>query len=164
MRTKNGGISWKLQGKGELIMIKEKYFVKPIGKVNSPYIKRLDAPKQGNIEDKTLLTLEIFDEFLEGASDIHKGEHYLLFFIFDQLTDYELRQHPCGNENVEKKGVFSMRTPFRPNFIGITEVEIVNIDRNIFEFYGGDMLDGTPVIDIKPVKFNKYLQNANKSI
>ncbi len=123
----------------------------PIGQINSQYSEKSGVPKQGEIRAKNLSELIIFDEFLEGASDIKCGEHYLILFLFDRSENYELRQHPFGNKELEIKGVFSTRSPYRPNFIGITEVEISKVNGNSFEFFGGDMLNGTPVLDVKPV-------------
>ncbi len=137
----------------------QEYKIVPIGKIISPYKKIGDAPKQGIVKQNVLMKAQIFEEFVGGISDLKKGEHYFLFFIFDKSKEYKLKQIPGGKQEGELKGVFSTRSPLRPNFIGMTEIEIVEVNNDEILFLGGDMLDGTPVVDLKPTLKNFFLQN-----
>lgn len=84
---------------------------------------------------------------LEGLED---ETRILVVFYFHQSKDWELLQHPRGDRSRPKRGVFSLRSPRRPNPIGITEVEILEIRGNVLAVRGLDAVDGTPVLDLKP--------------
>jgi len=92
--------------------------------------------------------IQMEEEFLEGIRDLKSGMNITLVFYFNQSKGYSLITN-SRMSNVPV-GVFSTRSPNRPNSIGITEVVIREIKGATIEFKGADMLDGTPVIDIKP--------------
>jgi tRNA-Thr(GGU) m(6)t(6)A37 methyltransferase TsaA len=74
----------------------------------------------------------------------------LVVFVFHRAEGYNLLQHPRGDRGRPQRGVFALRSPNRPNPIGITEVELLAIEGNILTVRGLDALDGTPVLDLKP--------------
>jgi tRNA-Thr(GGU) m(6)t(6)A37 methyltransferase TsaA len=90
-------------------------------------------------------------DLLDGLTGLEPGMTLLIVFIFHQAKGYELLQHPRGDRNRPKRGVFALRSPNRPNPIGITQVELVAIEGNTLTVHGLDALDGTPVLDLKPV-------------
>ena len=79
------------------------------------------------------------------------GDTAMIIFHFHLAEGYQLLQHPRGDESRPKRGVFALRSPFRPNAIGITEVEILDIRENVLTVRGLDAINGTPVLDMKPV-------------
>lgn len=90
-------------------------------------------------------------DLLEGLTGLEPGMALLVIFVFHRGKGYELLQHPRGDHTRSKRGIFALRSPNRPNPIGITEVELLAIERNILTVRGLDALNGTPVLDLKPV-------------
>jgi tRNA (adenine37-N6)-methyltransferase len=86
----------------------------------------------------------------EGLQGLTPGSKVLVIFNFHLAEGYELLQHPRGDKSRPKRGVFALRSPYRPNRIGITEVELLTIENNVLSVRGLDALNGTPVLDIKP--------------
>lgn len=128
------------------------YKIKPIGYIKTKYKDRKDTPSQGANVKSSLGCIQIEEEFLEGIRDLKSGMNITVVFYFNQSKGYKLITK--GRMSPVPVGVFSTRSPDRPNSIGITEVVIREIKDNIIEFRGADMLDGTPVIDIKPTLSN----------
>ena len=122
--------------------------MQPIGVIRSPYTSREDAPRQGVDAMKHTGTIELFDSFAEGARDITPGSLGQIVFYFHKSEGYSLIT--TSRKDQKMKGVFSTRSPFRPNAIGVSIVRFESVDKNIITFRGVDMLDGTPVLDIKP--------------
>ncbi len=87
---------------------------------------------------------------VKGLQGLTPGTKVLVIFNFHLAEGYELLQHPRGDESRPKRGVFALRSPYRPNHIGITEVELLTIENNVLNVRGLDALNGTPVLDIKP--------------
>jgi len=87
---------------------------------------------------------------IEGLEGLEPGQKLLVIFHLHRSQGYELRQHPRGDPGQPKRGVFALRSPRRPNPIGVTEVELVAIEGNVLRVRGLDALDGSPVLDIKP--------------
>jgi tRNA-Thr(GGU) m(6)t(6)A37 methyltransferase TsaA len=90
-------------------------------------------------------------DLLEGLTGLEPGMPLLVVFVFHRAEGYDLLQHPRGDRGRPKRGVFALCSPNRPNPIGITEVELLAIERNVLIVRGLDALDGTPVLDLKPV-------------
>jgi tRNA-Thr(GGU) m(6)t(6)A37 methyltransferase TsaA len=90
-------------------------------------------------------------ELLEGLIGLKPGMALLVVFVFHRAEGYDQLQHPRGDRSRPKRGVFALRSPNRPNPIGITEVELLAIEENVLTVRGLDALDGTPVLDLKPV-------------
>ncbi len=94
----------------------------------------------------------VINESLVGGLDgLEAGQQIMVIFHFDKgPDDYELHQHPRGNLDRPRRGVFALRTPHRPNRIGVTTVTLQCIEDNVLTVHGLDALNGTPVLDIKP--------------
>lgn len=88
------------------------------------------------------------EEFMEGLQDLEQFTHIILVYWFHQAKPCQLLQKPSIDDTL--RGVFSIRSPHRPNPIGISVVELVKIEKNQIYFNYADMLDGTPLLDIKP--------------
>jgi tRNA-Thr(GGU) m(6)t(6)A37 methyltransferase TsaA len=95
----------------------------------------------------------IIDEiYTEGLKDIQRGQSIIVIFHFHQSKEFDLRhlvQTPPHRN--EKLGVFSTCSPIRPNPIGMSVVEVIDIAGNVIHVKGLDMIDGTPILDIKPI-------------
>ncbi len=87
---------------------------------------------------------------VEGLQGVTPGSMVLVIFNFHLAEGYELLQHPRGDKSRPKRGVFALRSPYRPNHIGITEVELLAVEKNVLSVRGLDAINGTPVLDIKP--------------
>jgi len=81
---------------------------------------------------------------------LEPGQRLMVLFHFDRINEYQLHQHPRGDRDIPKKGIFAIRTPRRPNPIGVTGVKILAIEGQIVTVTGLDAYDGTPVLDLKP--------------
>ncbi len=89
-------------------------------------------------------------KYLEGLDGLEKEERIQVVFHFHLSEELELKQHPRGDKSRPKRGVFSLRSPLRPNPIGISEVDLIRIDGNVLYVKGLDALNNSPVLDIKP--------------
>ncbi len=89
-------------------------------------------------------------ELCEGLTGLEPGMTLLIVFVFHRAEGYELLQHPRGDRSRPKRGVFALRSPNRPNPIGVTEVELLAIEENVLTVRGLDAIHGTPVLDLKP--------------
>ena len=125
---------------------------KPIGIVHSSFKKsedidvRIFAHPPGF--DQILGELEIFKEYEEGLKDIDGFSHLIVIYAFHKSEGYKLHTKPLLND--ESRGVFSTRSPHRPNPLGLTVVRVLKRDGHILKVSGIDMLEGTPILDIKP--------------
>ncbi len=107
-----------------------------------------DAPKGYDESDRTGY-LEIFEEFLEGLDGIEAGQTIMVLFWLHESARNILKVHPRGRKENPLRGVFSTRSPVRPNPIGVSELRVLHIDGPRLQVRGLDVLDKTPVIDIK---------------
>ena len=126
------------------------YPVHPIGRVESPLVDRDQAPKQGD-EGAPEAHLVFEPAVAEGLGDLRPGTDILLLTWFDRASRDVLAVHPRGDRTRPRTGVFSTRSPDRPNPIGLHRVTIVAIDGNRFTVHNLEALDGTPIVDVKPV-------------
>ncbi len=93
----------------------------------------------------------VLDPGLEPGLDGLEGEpRILVVFHFHLSQGFELQQHPRGDASRPRRGVFALRSPRRPNPVGVTEVELLAIQENVLTVRGLDAVDGTPVLDLKP--------------
>jgi tRNA-Thr(GGU) m(6)t(6)A37 methyltransferase TsaA len=128
----------------------ERIELAPIGWVESP-LKELDAaPKQGD-EGAPDAWLVIAAGFLAGIEGIEAGNDLLVLTWLDRARRDLLRVHPRGDLSRPPQGVFATRSPDRPNPIGLHRVEVVGIDRDRLRVSQLEALDGTPILDLKPV-------------
>ena len=89
-------------------------------------------------------------ELVSGLDGLEREPRVLVIFQFLLSDSYELKQHPRGDATRPRRGVFALRSPRRPNPIGVTEVELLEIQGNRLTVRGLDAVDGTPVLDLKP--------------
>jgi tRNA-Thr(GGU) m(6)t(6)A37 methyltransferase TsaA len=109
-----------------------------------------DVPRHWSISD-VVGTLEIKQKYVEGLRDIEPGQRIVVLFNFDRSPEFtsEFLIQTSGDSGRET-GVFSTCSPIRPNPIGLSVVEVLKIDGANIDIRGLDMLDGTPILDIKP--------------
>lgn len=121
----------------------------PIGIVHSPYKEQKGTPIQGRYApDDVRAEIEIFPEYSEGLKDIEGFSHIYLIFHFHKSESYRLLQTPYLDDT--ERGVFAIRSPFRPNAIGLSIVRLIERKSNILIIGNVDILDETSVLDIKP--------------
>ncbi|HZU22813.1 MAG TPA: tRNA (N6-threonylcarbamoyladenosine(37)-N6)-methyltransferase TrmO [Terriglobales bacterium] len=121
---------------------------RPIGFVNSPYASTDQVPKGLGAQHSAEGTLEILPEFAAGLQDIEGFSHLFVLWVFDRSGRCELTGSPPCDDRTH--GVFATRSPFRPNPIGLTVVELLGREGLLLRVRGVDMLNRTPILDIKP--------------
>src|SRR5258708_11197903 len=121
---------------------------KPIGFVWSRYKATADVPKGLGAKHDADGVLEVLSEFELGLTDIEGFSHLMVLWIFDRSQGFELLGTPPSDNRPH--GVFATRSPKRPNPIGVTVVELLRREGPLLHLRGIDMLDGTPILDIKP--------------
>jgi tRNA (adenine37-N6)-methyltransferase len=129
------------------------FTLSPIATVHSPYTATAEIPKGLGAKHDVEGVIELRPEFEEGLADIEGFSHLYVIWIFDRSTGSVLTAHPPSDDRPH--GVFATRSPQRPNPIGLTVVELLGRDGPRLRVRGLDMLDGTPVVDLKP-----YLSNV----
>ena len=137
---------WKVSTRGKIMLIM--FTPMPIGFVRSPYTNTEAVPKGLGTKHRAEGTLEILPEFGPGLTDIEGFSHLFVLWAFDRAQGFELLGTPPSDDRPH--GVFATRSPRRPNPIGLTVVELLRRDRLLLHVQGVDMLDGTPILDIKP--------------
>jgi tRNA (adenine37-N6)-methyltransferase len=121
----------------------------PIGIIRTQYTVTLGMPIQAALAQKSVLAVaEISEQFVEGLTDLTAFSHIILIYHFHKSREAPMMQKPFLDD--QKHGVFSIRSPRRPNPIGMSVVELIRIEENRLYFNGADMLDETPLLDIKP--------------
>jgi tRNA (adenine37-N6)-methyltransferase len=124
------------------------FSMRPIGYVRSPYTQTREVPKGLGAQHEAEGFLEIQLEFEPGLLDIEGFSHLFVIWLFDRSEGYELVGAPPSDNRAH--GVFATRSPRRPNPIGLTVVELLSREGPKLRVRGLDMLDGTPILDIKP--------------
>lgn len=119
-----------------------------IGVLHGDIKNRSDAPKNFD-ESERMGTLEIFPEYQEGLEGIAAGQTIVVLFWLHKSARDVLKVYPRGDKANGLRGVFSTRSPIRPNPIAISELKVLAIQGNQVEVSGLDILDGTPILDIK---------------
>ena len=122
--------------------------VQPIGIIYSPYKTAEEIPIQGRFDTTIEAYLELKPEYAPGLKDLDGFSHAILLFHFHKSTEEHLQSKPYLENTI--RGIFAIRSPHRPNHIGLTVVKIKKILKNRLYFTHVDMIDHTPVIDIKP--------------
>jgi tRNA (adenine37-N6)-methyltransferase len=120
----------------------------PIGYIESPYKATKEIPKGPGAKHEAEGALEIFPEFEAGLMDIEGFSHLFVLWEFHQSEGFDLVGRPPIDDRPH--GVFATRSPRRPNPIGLTVVELLRREGGILHVRGVDMLNGTPILDIKP--------------
>lgn len=121
---------------------------RPIGFVRSAYTATAEIPKGLGAKHEAEGMLEILPEFEVGLTDIEGFSHLIVIWVFDRSQGFELLGTPPSDSRPH--GVFATRSPRRPNPIGLTVVELLRREGSQLHVRGIDMLDGTPIVDIKP--------------
>jgi tRNA-Thr(GGU) m(6)t(6)A37 methyltransferase TsaA len=121
---------------------------KPIGVIHTPYSKKEDTPIQGCFALKSQGYIELFSEYAAGLKDIEGFSHLILIYHFHKAEGFELLTKPFLDK--EKKGIFAIRYFARPNPIGLSIVKLLKVKGNVLEIGEVDILDATPLLDIKP--------------
>ena len=119
-----------------------------IGIVRSPYKQTAEIPKGLGAEHQAQGVLEILPLYEAGLADIEGFSHLYVIWVFDRASGYELVGTPPSDNRPH--GIFATRSPRRPNPIGLTVVRLLRRDGRSLHVLGVDMLDGTPILDIKP--------------
>ncbi len=132
--------------------------INPIGIIHTPHTEVKNMPIQPIAAEGVKGHIELLPEYTEGLTDLEGFSHITLLYHFHKIEGYELMVKPFLDN--KKHGIFSCKAPKRPNAIGTSTVKLVGIDKNIIYVEQVDMLDGTPLIDIKPF-FPKYDNRLN---
>ena len=134
--------------------------IRSIGIIHSPYKESKDIPIQGRFKDDVVAWIELKDEYLKGLKDLDKFSHCILIYYFHKSNKVTIEGKPFLEDNTH--GIFSIRSPHRPNHIGFSVVKIQRIQGKKLYFTQVDMLDGTPLLDIKP--YVKYFDNQEDAV
>ncbi|HSR08746.1 MAG TPA: tRNA (N6-threonylcarbamoyladenosine(37)-N6)-methyltransferase TrmO [Bryobacteraceae bacterium] len=126
------------------------YRIVPIAFVRSSLLDRSSAPRQGS-EGAPDAWLEFQSEILEGLDSVEVGQEIILITWFHQARREVLKVHPRGCKTAALAGVFATRSPDRPNPLGLHRVTVLEISGNRIKVRPLEAIDGTPVVDIKPV-------------
>jgi tRNA-Thr(GGU) m(6)t(6)A37 methyltransferase TsaA len=121
---------------------------RPIGVIRTPFARGKGTPIQGALAPDAEGTVEIDPELADGLADLAGFSHLHLLYLFDRTEGYRLRLVPFVD--TAERGLFATRAPRRPNPIGMTVVRLLAVEGNTLRVAGVDMIDGTPLLDIKP--------------
>jgi tRNA-Thr(GGU) m(6)t(6)A37 methyltransferase TsaA len=129
---------------------------RPIGIIHSPFKETQGMPIQSSGASKIQGAIEIFPEFVEGLKDLDGFSHIILLYHFHRVQGVKLIVTPFLDS--QPRGVFATRAPTRPNAIGFSVVKLLSIERNVVHIENVDIVDGTPLLDIKPYvpEFDQY--------
>jgi tRNA-Thr(GGU) m(6)t(6)A37 methyltransferase TsaA len=122
--------------------------LKPIGVIHSPFNALEDMPIQPAAAQGVFGSVELMPEYIEGLDDLNGFSHIYLIYLFHLSQGYNLKVIPFLD--TAPRGLFATRAPRRPNPIGLSIVKINTITENIIEIENVDIIDGTPLLDIKP--------------
>jgi len=122
--------------------------LKPIGIIRSPFTDTGQIPRGPGAQHEAEGTLELLPELETGLTDIDGFSHLFVLWVFDRAEGFDLLAHPPLDDRPH--GVFATRSPRRPNPIGLTVVRLLRRDGPRLHVRGLDMLDGSPIVDIKP--------------
>lgn len=122
--------------------------LQPIGTIHSPYTNLANMPIQPQGAADTAGQVEIFPEYRSGLDDLAGFSHIYLIYLFHKATRTKLSVIPFMD--TVRRGVYSTRSPLRPNHLGLSLVRLTGIKDNYLDILGVDILDNTPLIDIKP--------------
>jgi tRNA-Thr(GGU) m(6)t(6)A37 methyltransferase TsaA len=119
----------------------------PIGYVKNDF----GAPATSETIAAAESRVVVAPEFVEGLMGLEAGQRVMVVFYFHLVQSYALLQHPRGDRSRPRRGVFALHTPYRPNPIGVTVVDLLSVEGNVLRVRGLDALNGTPILDIKLV-------------
>ncbi len=128
-------------------MMSTQLIVRPIGVIHSPFTTKAETPIQSR-RSGAEGTIEVYPEYAEGLLDIEGFSHIIILYHWHQSHGYKLTVKPFLDDTPH--GLFATRYPARPNPIGLSVVELLAREGNVLRVRGVDVLDGTPLLDIKP--------------
>ncbi len=134
--------------------------ITPIGIIRSPYKESKEIPIQGRFKNDVQAFIELKNEYVKGLKDLDKFSHAILIYYFHKSTKTNIIGKPFLED--ENHGIFAIRSPHRPNHIGFSIVKIQSIQGNKLYFTDVDMIDGTPLLDIKP--YVKYFDSREEVV
>jgi tRNA-Thr(GGU) m(6)t(6)A37 methyltransferase TsaA len=120
----------------------------PIGTIHSPYKNRENMPIQPSAAEGAKGSIDIQGRYIPALSDLEGFSHIYLLYHFHLSKSFQLKVFPFLDD--QQRGLFATRAPKRPNPIGLSVVRLVNIKANIIHIENVDVIDGTPLLDIKP--------------
>jgi len=123
------------------------FVLRPIGEIHTPFIDKRETPIQASRSTATG-QVEVYPAYVAGLRDLDGFSHIILLYAFHRSDDYALSVTPFLDD--QERGLFATRYPARPNPIGLSIVRLLAIRDQVLEIEGADMLDGTPLLDIKP--------------
>jgi tRNA-Thr(GGU) m(6)t(6)A37 methyltransferase TsaA len=132
----------------------------PIGTIESPYKDGAQIPKGLCARHDAEGILHILPEFAPGLADIEGFSHLFVLWVFDRITGFDLTA--CPPADTRAHGVFATRSPRRPNPIGLTVVQLLRREGAQLHVRGVDMLDGTPILDLKPYMSSVPAENLRR--
>jgi tRNA-Thr(GGU) m(6)t(6)A37 methyltransferase TsaA len=135
---------------GNVKALRAEFEVTPVGRVESPLTDTVAAPKQGD-EGAPDAWLVFDPAVLEALDGIAAGDEIIVLTWLDRARRDALRVHPRGDTSRPERGVFSTRSPHRPNPIGLHPVEVLEVEGARILVRGLEAVDGTPIVDVKPV-------------
>lgn len=136
----------------------EEILIKPIGTIFTPHSSTKNMPIQPLAAKGIQGFIKLLPEYTDGLKDLDGFSHITLIYHFNQVVGHELIVTPFMD--TEKRGIFACRAPKRPNAIGISTVKLISIHENILIIEQVDMLNETPLIDIKPF-YPRYDNRSN---
>ena len=139
----------------------EQIIIHPIGIIHTPHTDVKNMPIQPIAAEGIKGYIEILPRYTAGLKDIEGFSHLTLLYHFHKISGYELEVVPFMD--TESHGIFSCKAPKRPNAIGLSTVRLISVDGNKIHIEQVDMLDGTPLIDIKPF-YPRYDNRENVEI
>jgi len=128
--------------------MKKEIKLKPIGIISTPYKEPKGIPIQGTFERGVKGTVRLFPEYRTGLKDIEGFSHLILIYYFNRSKEEKLVGKPFLED--QEHGIFTIRSPHRPNHIGFSIVKLETVKDGILTFSEVDILDNTPLLDIKP--------------
>ena len=130
--------------------------LEPIGVVRTPFTQQAGTPIQPRFAEGAAGTVEVFEPYAEALADVGGFERIWLLVLLDRARAWQPTVVPYLD--TVRRGLFATRAPSRPNPIGLSVVEVVSVDGNRIEVRGVDLLDGTPLLDVKPYvpKFDAF--------
>ncbi len=138
--------------------MKKSITIKPIGIINTPYKEPKGMPIQGKFKRGVIGTAKLFPEYKAGLKDIEGFSHVILIYHFNRSKEEKLTGKPFLEDT--EHGIFAIRSPHRPNHIGFSIVKLKSVKGSTITFTEVDILDGTPLLDIKP--YVKHFDSRDK--
>jgi tRNA-Thr(GGU) m(6)t(6)A37 methyltransferase TsaA len=129
-------------------MEQRKFTIQSIGIIHTQHTDPLQTPIQPVFSKGMRGQVTLFLDYVDGLADLDGFSHIYLFYYFDRSTMTKMRVKPYLDDKA--RGIFATRAPHRPNKIGMSLVRLLAVRDNVLEIDGADMLDKTPLIDIKP--------------